>query len=91
MDDYEQTYCVCNILHSESEFVAVDVLNDIPCMFIKGRFARTRDCLYLKYEINIPGTVFIRIKIFLKISLFFSGQLKLIVCSCKILLYVTCR
>jgi len=29
MDGYEQTYCICNILHSESEFVAVDVLNGV--------------------------------------------------------------
>lgn len=27
-DGYEQTYYVCSILHSESEFVTVDVLND---------------------------------------------------------------
>jgi aminoglycoside phosphotransferase family enzyme len=29
MDGYDQNYCVYNILHFESEFVAVDVLNDI--------------------------------------------------------------
>jgi len=29
MNSYEQTYCAYNILHSEPEFVAVDVINDI--------------------------------------------------------------
>ena len=29
MDGYKQPYCDCNILHSESEIVAVDVLNGI--------------------------------------------------------------
>jgi len=29
MDGYEQTSCICNILHSESEFVAADILNGL--------------------------------------------------------------